>query len=186
MRRRKAKGKGKGKGRSKRTGRAMNKRKILNGGKKTQFGGRACQKGNDGFHMRVVFALTNWTKVQARTFTKTKAEERIKKEKAKKEPILNPNSQPPKHLMKKDMARPGNQTIGLPVTGLTTPGLQMLGGSAQGLILHGWWQPVESCQPSNTCCSGPWLHTVDWIKSGDQNIQEACMVLWHYDGILPL
>ena len=34
----------------------------------------------------------------------------------------------------------------------------MLGASAQGFVLHGWWQPVESCQPSNTCCSGPWLH----------------------------
>ena len=33
--------------------------------------------------------------------------------------------------MKKDMARLGNQTIGLPVIGLTVPGLQMLGGSAQ-------------------------------------------------------
>ena len=27
------------------------------------------------------------------------------------------------------------------VTGLMVPGLQMQGGSAQGLILHGWWQP---------------------------------------------
>ena len=61
-------------------------------------------------------------------------------ERAKKEPILNPDSQPQKHLLKKDMARPGNQTIGLPVIGLTILGLQMLGSSAQGLILHGCWQ----------------------------------------------
>ena len=91
--------------------------------------------------MRVVFALTNRTKVQARSFTKTKAEERIKKGKAKKEPILNPDSQRQEHLTKKDMARVGNQTIGLPVIGLTSPGLQMRGGAAQGHVLHGWWQP---------------------------------------------
>ena len=80
---------------------------------------------------RVGFALTSATKVQARTFIKTKAEEKIKKEKAKKEPILNLDSQPQKHQMKRKMARPGNQTIDLPVIGLTVPGLQMLGGWAQ-------------------------------------------------------
>ena len=56
--------------------------------------------------------------------------------------------------MKKDMAAPGNQTVGLPVIGLKIPGLQMLGGSAQGLIQHGGGNSIESCQPSNTCCSG--------------------------------
>ena len=73
---------------------SLNKRRTLNGGKKrTQFGGpkerkarRACQKTMIVFR-RVVFALTNPTKVQARTFSKTKAEERIKKEKARKEPL---------------------------------------------------------------------------------------------------
>ena len=90
---------------------------------------------------RVVFALTSPIKVQAKKFPNSRAKERTKKEKARKEPIINPDSQPQKHPMKKDMVRPGNQTIGLPVIGLTTPGLQMLGGSAQGLTLHGWWQP---------------------------------------------
>ena len=42
--------------------------------------------------------------------------------------------------MKKEMARPGNQTIGVPVIRLMIPGLQMLGGSVQGRVLHGWWQ----------------------------------------------
>ena len=28
----------------------------------------------------------------------------------------------------------------MPVIGLTIPGLQMLGGSVQSLMLHGWWQ----------------------------------------------
>ena len=126
----------------------MNKRKILNGGKKrAQFGGpkegkarRACQKAMMA-SLRVVSALTSRTKVQARTFPKTKAEKRIRKEKTKQEPILNPDSQPQKHPMKKETARPGNQKIGLPIIGLMIPGLQMLGGSAQGLLLHGWRQP---------------------------------------------
>ena len=55
-------------------------------------------------------------------FTKTNAEERIKKAKARKEYILNPDSQLQKHPMKKDMPKPGNQTIGLPVIGLMIPG----------------------------------------------------------------
>ena len=55
----------------------------------------------------------------------------------------------------------------------------MLGGSAQGLICMDGGNPVESCQPSNTRGSGSWLHTVDWIKSGNRQIQETCMVLWH-------
>ena len=43
--------------------------------------------------------------------------------------------------MKKDMARPVNQTIGLPVIGLMIPGLQVLSGFVQRLFLHGWWNP---------------------------------------------
>ena len=45
---------------------------------------------------------------------------------------------------------------------------------------------IESCQPSNTRCSGHWLHTVDWNEIGNRKIQEACMVLWHIDEILSL
>ena len=99
----------------------MTKRKILNGGKKsTKFGG---PKDRMMASIRVVFTLTSPTKVQAKTFTKAKAEERIKQGKTKKDFFLNPDSQPQKHPMKKDMARPGTQTIGLPVTGLMIPGL---------------------------------------------------------------
>ena len=89
---------------------------------------------------KVVFALTSPTKVQARTFPRTKAEERIKKEEAKKEHIPNLDSRPRKHTMEKDMARLGNQKIRLPVIGLMIPGLQMLGRCVRGLILHRWWQ----------------------------------------------
>ena len=45
---------------------------------------------------------------------------------------------------------------------------------------------IESSQPSNTRGSGSWLHTVDWVKSGNRKIQKECMVLWRYAGILPL
>ena len=89
--------------------------------------------------------------------------------------------------MKKDMARSGNQTIGLPVTGLMILGLQMLGGSVQRLsYCMDCGNFIEYCQPSNTRGSGSWLHTVYWIKSGNGKIQTACIVLRHYDGILPL
>ena len=45
-------------------------------------GKKGLSKGNDGFQ-KVGFALTSPKKVQARTFTKTEEEERIKKEKGK-------------------------------------------------------------------------------------------------------
>ena len=91
---------------------------------------------------RVVFALTTQTKAQTRIITRTKAKERTKKEKARKELIVNPDFQPQKHPTKKDTAMPGNQTIGLPAMGLTIPELQILGGFAQKLTLHGWWYPL--------------------------------------------
>ena len=51
---------------------------------------------------------------EVRITPRTKAEERTKKEKARKELILNPDSQLQKYPMKKDMPRPGNQMIGIP------------------------------------------------------------------------
>ena len=56
--------------------------------------------------------------------------------------ILNLEYQPLKHPVKKDMAMPGNQTIGLPAMGLTIPQLQLLGGLARELMLHGWHQSL--------------------------------------------
>ena len=38
----------------------------------------------------------------------------IRKEKARKVPIINQDFQPQKHLVKKDMVIPGNETIGIP------------------------------------------------------------------------
>ena len=46
--------------------------------------------------------------------------------------------------------------------------------------------PIEPCQPSDTRCSGSWLHTANRIKSFNQKVPETCVVLWHYDRILPL
>ena len=149
----------------------MNKLKILNGGKKrTQFGGpkerkarRACQKAMMA-SMRVVFALSSPTKVQARTFTKTKAEERVKKEKAKKEPFLNPDSQPQKHPMRKDMARLGNHTIRLPVIGLMIPGLQMLGGSVTRSYIA-WMMATPLNLANHPTCVVLDLGCARWIGS---------------------
>ena len=47
--------------------------------------------------------------------------------------------------------------------------------SAAGYSMDGI-SPFEPCQPSNTRCFGPWLHTVDRIEIGNRKIQEACMV----------
>ena len=91
---------------------------------------------------KVVFALTSQIKAQARITPRTKAKERTKQEKARKALILNLDFQPLKHRMKKDMAMLGNRTTGLPAIGLTSPGLQLLGGLTRKLILHKWWQPL--------------------------------------------
>ena len=46
--------------------------------------------------------------------------------------------------------------------------------------------PFESCLPPDTRGSGFGLHTIDWIEISNQKISEACMALWHYNGILQL
>ena len=63
---------------------------------------------------KVVFLHTHQKKVQAMISTRTKAEARTEKERARKVLILNLDCQPLKHPVKKDMAIPGNQTIGFP------------------------------------------------------------------------
>ena len=63
---------------------------------------------------KVVFAFTNQKRVQAMISSRTKAEARTKKERARKVLILNLDFQPRKHPVKKDTAMPGNQTIGIP------------------------------------------------------------------------
>ena len=122
----------------------MNKRKILNGSKKRTLLGdskerkarKACQTAMMAFR-REVFALTSQIKAQARIIPRTKVRERTKKEKARKELFFNPAfRQPLKHPMK-NVAMPGNRTTGLPAIGLTSPGLQLLGGFSRKPVLHG-------------------------------------------------
>ena len=109
--------------------------------------------------------------------TRTKAEARTKKERARKVLILNLDCQRRKHPVKKDMAILGNQAIGIPAL-LTIPLVQ---------LLHGWHiSPFEPCPPSDARCSGSWLHTVNWTESCNQMVSEVCVVSWHYDRILPL
>ena len=72
---------------------------------------------------KVVFALASPTQLQVRTFPKTKIEERIKKEKARKKLILNPYFQPLMELKKKDIAIHGNLMTGLSFSGLVILGL---------------------------------------------------------------
>ena len=102
-------------------------------------GKKGLSKSNDGFQ-KGGFRPCQPDKGAGKDRTRTLARERTKKEKARKEFILNPDFQLLKHPMKKDMAMPGSRTVGLPAIGLTSPGLQLLGGFARKLVLHGWWQ----------------------------------------------
>ena len=119
----------------------FSKKRTLLGGPQETKARKACQKAMMATRS-VVFALTSQTKAQARIITRTKAKERTKKEKARKELIFHPDFQPLKHPTKKDTAMLGNQMIDLPAMGLTIPGLQILGGFAQKLTLHGWRYPL--------------------------------------------
>ena len=89
---------------------------------------------------KVVFVLTHQERVQAMISTRTKAEARTKKERARKVLILNLDRQPREHPVKKDMAILGNQTIGIPAL-LSIPLVQLLHGMARD-ILHGWHQSL--------------------------------------------
>ena len=132
------------------------------------------------------FRLYHPDKGDGKDYTQSKGKGKDEKKEARKAFILNLDFQPLKHSVKKDTAMPGNQTIGLPAIGLTSPWLQLLCGLARKLILHGWWQTFEPCHPSDIRGSGPWQRAVDWIKSGNRKIPDICTVLWHRNGILSL
>ena len=151
MKRRKGKGKAEGKGYPKgpeEHSLAKNEHKILNGGqKRTLLGGpkerkarRACQKAILASR-RVVLRPYQPDKGRRQGLSPNHGQRKGPKRKRQgmdlsSITILIPRETP----MKKVVARPGNHTLGLPVIGLMTPGRQMLGGSAQGLVLDGWWQ----------------------------------------------
>ena len=76
---------------------------------------------------------------RGKAFFRTKAREKTKKENAMTVFIPDPDSQPLKHPMRKDMAMSGNRMSGLPAIGLTILGLQLLDGLARQLRLRAWW-----------------------------------------------
>ena len=84
------------------------------------------------------------------------------------------------------MVIPGSDMIGTLILLMILriqPQKELLRGTG---VKHTAWMtsvPLEPCQPSNTRCSGSWLHTVNWIKSGNQKVPETCVVLWHHDRI---
>ena len=95
------------------------KHRILTGGqKKIVLGGPKKKEARKVFRkdetasLEVIFALANQKGVQPAKKC-TKAEARTKKGRARKVLILNLDFQPQKHPVKKDMAMPGNQTIGI-------------------------------------------------------------------------
>ena len=96
------------------------------------------------------------------------SKQRTTKRTARKALILNLDFQPLKHPMQKDMATHGNRTTSLPAIALTSPGLQLLGDLYEGSYCMDGGGLSEPCQPSNSCSSRSWLHTVDWIKSGNR------------------
>ena len=117
---------------------AKNKHKILKcGQKKVLLGGprtqrqKDCQKAMMAFK-RVVFAITSLKKAQSRIIPGTKARESSKKEKGKEEAHPQSGLSAPE--------TPNEEGYGLPIIRLMIHGLQILGGSAQRLTLHGWWQ----------------------------------------------
>ena len=106
---------------------AKNKHKILNGGqKRTLRGGpkesKARKKGwsmsNDGFQ-KGGFHPYKPEKGANKDYTHNK--DTGPKRERRKELILNPDFQPLKHPLKKNMATLGNRTTGLPAIGLTSP-----------------------------------------------------------------
>ena len=75
------------------------------------------------------------------------------------------------------MAIPGNQTIGSQAL-LTIPLALLLSGLLHGVArdtLHGWHQSPLNLANHPTRCFGSWLHTVDWIKNGNQKVPETCI-----------
>ena len=93
--------------------RSGGQKKIVLGGSKENEARKGFSKGNGGFQ-EGGFRTYQPERVQAMISTRTKAEARTKKERARKVLICNLDFQPRKHPVKKDMAIPGNQTIGIP------------------------------------------------------------------------
>ena len=129
VKRRKRKGKGKGRGRSKTTGTAFSSDEQVQDPEwwseedfawwsKGKKGKKGLSKSNDGF-LKGGFRPSQPEKGASKDFHQNRRGKDQKGKRQGRKPILNPDFQSQKHPLKKDMARSGNQTIGLPVTGLT-------------------------------------------------------------------
>ena len=125
-----------------------NKHRTLNGGQKKivrrgqqEMGKKGFSKGHEGFQ-KGGFRTYQPEKGAGNDFNPHKG--RRKDQKGKGKEGTHPQSvlSARKHPVKKDMAMSGNQTVGLPAIGLTIPQLQLLGGLARELILHGWHQSL--------------------------------------------
>ena len=103
-------------------------KKIVLGGPKENEGRQAFHRVMKAFGM-VEFALTHQKRVQGVISTRTKAEARTRKERARKVLVHNQDFKPLKTPLR-------NQTIGAP-TLPTIPQLQLQRGTLQGTI-HGW------------------------------------------------
>ena len=85
--------------------------------------------------------------------------------------VLNPDSHSLEHPLKCIMAMLGSRMIGLPASGLTILGLQLLDGLARELMLRGWWHPLRTLPTIQHTWFGTFcLRNVDWIKSSNRKI----------------
>ena len=112
-------------------------KKTVLGGPKEHDARKASRKAMRVFG-RVDFALAHQKRVQAMISTRTKAEARTKKERARKVLILNLDFQPLEHPVKKDMAIPGNQAIGIS-TLLMIPPVQLAEALLSRTIQDSWY-----------------------------------------------
>ena len=190
MKRRKGNGKGKGEGRLSKTGRAFfggEQDKILNMCRRRLF--LVVQKREkqerlvkvQGWLSEALFSpIPSQIKAQARVTSRTKAEERTIKDKARKALILNLYFQLLKHPLKNNMAMPGNQRTCMQGIGLTSPGPQLRSVWLESSHCMDRGSPFVPYQPSKT--RGfflKWLHKVDWIKKPIGNFKKTCVVLLH-------
>ena len=110
-------------------------------------------------------------------------------EKARKVPVLNQDFQPQKHPVKKDMSHSWelDDWYSILIDDSSTSATR--GSTAWYGTRHTAWMasvPLNLANHPTHVCSGSWLHTVNWIKSGNQKVPETCAELWHYARVLPL
>ena len=124
-----------------------NKHRILEGSRKKIVLGSSKEEEARRVHrkvknasLKVDFRTCQSEQIASSDYNPHKAEARTEKERAKKVLILNLAFQPRKHPLKKEIASPRNQTIGIPAS-LTD--LVLLRNGTAREILHGWMASVS-------------------------------------------